>query len=515
MSLPHRAVTVAGLLLGLPVVLALWVLTPTAMADPADPEPSPAPGPAELVAPDPSPSAEDLGDLPSEGDGGGGGWFDNWFGGLFGGGWFDLPGTISDAIMDFIAELIESAAEPFLGLLGETLLATPAMSTHPVLVEMWTTSWGLALGSYVLLVMAGGLTLMGYETVQTRYAVKQIAPRIVLGLVAASLSLLVMGHAIDLSNALSAAILGSDAEGLGEGLARMLLGDTLGGGNPVHLLVLALVLLVLVAGVLVGYLVRVAVIALLAVSGPLALACHGLPQTEGVAKLWWRALAGALVIQVAQSTTLAVGLRLFFAPGNSLLVPAGPGELGTLLAGLCMFWVLWKIPGWATQVILRGTPATVPHAPAPVRMLRGAALAMLLHRYLPARPTPTRPPPATTGRHLPPPSAGGRSRPPTNPPGPGAPPTPKPVKPAPSLVPSARTSAPPASAGSAVSRAAPPPKSSAGPPAVPTSFRPPVPEPPRTTPARRATAPVDHAAPLFRAPETGPAPPYSSERKKS
>jgi hypothetical protein len=301
------------------------------------------------------------------------------------GGLFDIPGMVADAITGVLGELIELALEPFLGLLGATLLATPQVTGNGTLAGMWGGSLGVASGAYVLLVVAGGVTLMGHETVQTRYTVKQVAPRLVVGLVAAAGSLLVVEHAITVSNALSGAVLDTgDLDTTGQGMASLLLGSVLGRSSPLHLLVLALVLLVLVAAVLVGYLTRVAMVALLAVSGPLALACHALPQTEGVAKLWWRALGGCLAIQVAQATALAVGLRLLFAPGGWVLGLPNPGQLETLLSGLCLFWVLWKIPAWTVQVVLRGTPASMPHTPAPVRALRGVAVGILLHRYLPA-----------------------------------------------------------------------------------------------------------------------------------
>ncbi|MDT0267229.1 hypothetical protein RM844_13130 [Streptomyces sp. DSM 44915] len=470
-----------------------------------------------MGTPGPSPSAEELGDLPAEGDGGGGGfgWLGDWFGGLFGGGVFDLPGMVTDALLAFVAELVEAAGEPFLSLLGETLLTTPDLSGHSVLVDMWTTSWGVALGSYVLLVVAGGLTLMGYETVQTRYALKQIAPRLVLGLVASGLSLLVVGHGVELSNALSAAILGGGLlDGGGPALARMLMGDTLGGGNPAHLLILALVLVVLVASVLVGYLVRIAVVALLAVCGPLALSCHGLPQTEGVATLWWRGLGGALLIQVAQSAALAMGVRLFLAPGNSLLVGRA-GQLETLLSALCLFWVLWKIPGWVVQVILRGTPVSMPHAPAPVRALRGVAMAMLLYRYLPGRPGAAGRAGAAGAAPPPSPPGGGLGRRPGPPRGPRPPTAPAPVSFGPAaarphgaaprpVIPRPRVQrgdAPPNPPPAPPAAALPPPaqaKPRPSPPAGPGLFRPPVVEDP--PPTRRAPAPLPPPRPLFREP---------------
>ena len=437
----------------------------------AEPEPSPGPSP---------PAQEVIDGLPEEA-----GWGSPWD-------FFDLPGAIADALTGFIGELIETALEPFLGLLGATLLATPAVTDNPTLSAMWTGSLKIALVAYVVLVIAGGVTLMGYETVQSRYAFKHIAPRAVIGVVAAAFSLLVVARAVDLSNALSTAIVeGAELEATGKGMAEMLLGGALTGGSPVHLMVLGLVLVVMVAAVLVGYLARVAVVALLAVCGPLALSCHGLPQTEGIARLWWRALGGCVAIQVCQSTALAVALRLFFAPGNTLLGLPDPGQLETLLAGVCVFWVLWKIPGWTVQVILRGSPATMPHAPAPVRMLRGVALAMLLHRHLPlgGRTAAARTAPAVPGRsvNVSPPPAGAVLAV-------GPPPV---ASPSPGLAPAASAGDSPSASSPAAEKPFASPLAAAGQPPDPPAFFPPTPEPPPLPPTRAGARPP---APVFRSP---------------
>ncbi|MFJ2348149.1 hypothetical protein [Streptomyces antimycoticus] len=227
-------------------------------------------------------------------------------------------------------------------------------------------------GIYVLFVTAGGITVMGYETVQTRYALKQIAPRLLIGMIASAMSLTVMGKAIALGNVLSHAIVGIDMADAGQGLVDRALPFSLFGapGLKIYLLIVSIVMIVLILAVLIGFVVRVAVMALLAVSGPLALACHAHPLTDPVARLWWRGLAGCLVIQVAQSMTFIVALQLFFAPGATALGIPYSDQLGTMLAGLALFWVLFKIPRWTMQVVFRSTPIHNPHAPTAVRLLR-------------------------------------------------------------------------------------------------------------------------------------------------
>ncbi|MEU7487553.1 hypothetical protein [Streptomyces sp. NPDC042319] len=292
---------------------------------------------------------------------------------------------IVNAITSFLGKLIEEAMQPVRELLADTLLATPDVTKQADVRRMWSSTLGIAVSVYVLLVLAGGVTVMGHETVQTRYALKQIAPRLLLGLIAATASLTVMGKVIGLSNAVVQAVMGTDLSDAGKGLVERILPFALFGapGLKLYLSILSSVVITLVVAVLVGFIVRVAIMALLAVTAPLALSCHGHPATDPIARLWWRGLAGCMVIQIAQSVTFILALKLFFAPGATLLGIPKPNQLGTLLAGMALFWVLFKIPSWTVQVILRGTPAHNPHAPAALRVLRHLAMYRLMGRYLP------------------------------------------------------------------------------------------------------------------------------------
>jgi hypothetical protein len=94
--------------------------------------------------------------------------------------------------------------------------------------------------------------------------------------------------------------------------------------------------LLLVAGVVVtglavvlaaSYVRRVAVLVALTVAAPLALACHGLPHTEAVARWWWRATAACLAIPVAQSLVLICAVRVFFHHGSDRLLGLGGARL--------------------------------------------------------------------------------------------------------------------------------------------------------------------------------------------
>ncbi|MBC9719386.1 hypothetical protein H9Y04_43440 [Streptomyces sp. TRM66268-LWL] len=291
---------------------------------------------------------------------------------------------IVKAITVFLGQLIEQVMKPIRELLADTLLSTPDVTEQQPIRALWTSMLGITAGIYVLFVTAGGVTVMGYETVQSRYALKQIAPRLLIGMIAAALSLTVMGKAIGLANALSHAVMGTDLSDAGQGLVERMIPAVLFGlaGLKLYALLLAIVMIVLILAVLVGYIVRIAVIALLAVSAPLALSCHAHPATEGVARMWWRALAGCLTIQVAQSITFIVALKLFFAPGATFLGFPKPSQLGTLLAGVALFWILFKIPGWCLRSVFRSSSSMF----GPLGMVQTAVKWRLMNRVLSAIP---------------------------------------------------------------------------------------------------------------------------------
>jgi hypothetical protein len=183
-------------------------------------------------------------------------------------------------------------------------------------------------------------------------AIKDVLPRIVFAAIAVNASLSVAGLIISTADSLSEAVLGQgvDPAQATVVLRQLVLGSLADGGIFVVLLggVVAVLAIVLLA----TYVVRLALVILLIVAAPICLVCHALPQTEGLAKLWWRAFAGTLAVQVAQSLVLITALRVFLASGGpSNLGIASTGGLVDLLVSACLCWVLVKIPGWVSRVV--------------------------------------------------------------------------------------------------------------------------------------------------------------------
>lgn len=281
----------------------------------------------------------------------------DWLGGLFGsGGLLDIPGAILNAITGLLGKLVEEAAQPLLDLLGQSLLATPDVAANQSIRNAWAVSLSIVAGVYVLFIVAGGALVMGYETVQTQHAAKQIVPRLVVAFIVAAMSLQVMHVGIELANAIAQRILGQgiDGKGVVQQLAVALIRGATGAG--LFFLIMIVVALVVLVAVLLGFMIRTALVLTLAACAPLALACHALPATDGLARLWWRAFGGCLVIQVAQSTVLIIGLRTFYGSNDNVFGFATSDGLGSVLAGICLFYILLKIPGWATRIIFQSVP---------------------------------------------------------------------------------------------------------------------------------------------------------------
>ena len=266
---------------------------------------------------------------------------------------WDLEGCISGAVNQFLRALVTDALNPMLALLSDTLLSTPNPSQLPRLVELWTGSWEILLAGYALLVAAAGILLMGYETVQSRYTLRELAPRIVLGFCAGALSLTGASAAIEATNAVTAAVLagGVDETTGADALQRLITpafapgGD--GGGGGLFALVLGVVMAAVLLALLLTFIVRVALMIVLVAGAPIALMFHALPHTDGIARWWWRTFTALLAIQLGQSLTLVAGLQVLLSPGGFGLfgLPNDDGLI-TLLVTLALLYILFKIPFW-------------------------------------------------------------------------------------------------------------------------------------------------------------------------
>jgi hypothetical protein len=258
---------------------------------------------------------------------------------------FSITGCVTNAINGFFRGIVTDALNPLLDLLSQTLLTTPTPDSIPRIGQLWDNSWQILLVSYALLILIAGVLVMGYETVQTRYSIKEIAPRVVVGFLAGALSLWLATQGIEIANALAQSVMGGgvDATTAADTLKNLVLGSLNGG---IFIIFIGLALAGMLLALLVTYVVRVALTLLLIAGAPLVLMFHALPQTEGIAYWWYKAYGGVLVIQVGQSGVLIIAFRVFLAPGGFTLFGPTVSGLANLLIAIALLYVLFKIPFW-------------------------------------------------------------------------------------------------------------------------------------------------------------------------
>ncbi|MEW9532818.1 hypothetical protein [Microbispora sp. NPDC049125] len=264
---------------------------------------------------------------------------------------FGIGGWITSQINAWFADLVGYAIKPLLDTLAATFLTTPSIGSQSRIADLWHASLIIANGSFIVFATVGAILVMGYETVQTRYAIKEILPRFVLAFLATNTSLLLTSTAIDAANALVQAVLGQgfDAHRAANAIRFLVM---VSGNTQIFYILLILVAVVLLVALLITFVLRVALTTLLVVAAPLALACHALPQTHGLARLWWRIFTGLLVIQICQSLTLATAVRVFFNQGGREAVGLyGKGQLYNILLALVLLIILVRIPGWVSRAM--------------------------------------------------------------------------------------------------------------------------------------------------------------------
>jgi hypothetical protein len=273
---------------------------------------------------------------------------------------WDLPGRVRQAINDWFRGLVLDALTPTLDLVGRTVLSTPGLASNPQIAGLWQISLIAADALLVLCLILGAGLAMSHETMQSRYALKDLVRRLVFAGIAANASLSLIDQLGTVANALASAFLGdgASAASAGASLQNFVVGGLAGGGIFVTLLGLACA--VAAVALLILYLLRAALIVMLACAAPLVLLCHLFPQSEGLAQLWWRALAAAFGIQVTQALVLAACVRVFFAGGGGGLGLAVGGSVVNLLLCLCLLVVLVRIPFWAKELAFgsRGSAGT-------------------------------------------------------------------------------------------------------------------------------------------------------------
>lgn len=272
-----------------------------------------------------------------------------------------LPGPLFDGAFSWLSALLVGALKLLWGLLSGFALTNPDVTWLPQVREVSGRCLLVVNTVYVLAILAAAILVMTRETVQVRYGIADLAPRLLIGLVAANLSAPLCKALVETANAFTQALTGDSIDSAHsiDQLNHTIAAASASAGGPLGFLatLIVLLLVVLTVGLLANWLVRTGLLVMLVGVAPLALACHGLPHTDAVAVLWWRSMAATLGVVAAQAFALHTTLSVFLSAESNLPalgIPFDPGGTVNLLITTCLLWMTVRIPSLARRFVVRG-----------------------------------------------------------------------------------------------------------------------------------------------------------------
>jgi multisubunit Na+/H+ antiporter MnhF subunit len=268
----------------------------------------------------------------------------------------DVTSQVIDAINGWLQSLADHLLRPALAAAGQLLFQTPTFDSIPEVSRTWAVVRDVTDGLFVIVLLAAGVMVMASGTFESRYSVKALIPRIVLAAIAANASLALCGALIKLDNALVSGVVGPDpGTTTFDQLASMVQGPHTSDqvvGSLVGLA--AAVLAILLVGLYIG---RDIVLVVATVLSPLAMATYALPQTDEIARIWWRVFSALLFVQVIEAILVELGLQLL---RHTDWLGGPTSDLVSGLVLITLLFLLFKIPfaayHWAFRHPLSQSP---------------------------------------------------------------------------------------------------------------------------------------------------------------
>jgi hypothetical protein len=220
-----------------------------------------------------------------------------------------------------------------------------------VIAHFQPTAVVVADASLALAVVWGSYHIMFAHGLRSLYSVRVLLPRVLLSVVLVNFSLPLLQAAIDVNNALCAAVL---SIGVSFDPGSITAFRDFGSGPALTVIVVA-ALFAGYAVLAVAYALRYSLLIVLAITAPLAALLFVLPDTHHYARKWGSLFVSTLLMQPLQLLILQVGLQL------DLGTPAwNPGRHLFALATLLL---AFKVPGalHATSTVGTHAMTTVKH----------------------------------------------------------------------------------------------------------------------------------------------------------
>jgi hypothetical protein len=272
-----------------------------------------------------------------------------------------MPDWLTNALMDNLVGWVAAKVIDLLGglltLLASSLFTSPDVTVLPQVKSIADKSALVVNACFILAILAVGIATMTGDSLQMRYGVKELVPRLVVGFGLSVFSVPLTGELISIANALTVSMTGSTApttetvtfvtERINAALSDK--------SSALLVAVIGLLIVVLMFMLVGSWLARIGVLLILAGISPVALASYATPWTRGIGDLWWRTAVGSLVTPTLQAVGFSTGIDLLTNPHSNLPILLGvPGsDTLNLLLVAGVLWVTVKIPSMLRKFTMR------------------------------------------------------------------------------------------------------------------------------------------------------------------
>lgn len=262
-----------------------------------------------------------------------------------------------DGLVGWLAEAVTDLLGGLLAFLTSTIFVSPDVTAWPQVRSIADISALVVNACFVLAIIAVGVATMVGDSLQLRYSLKELAPRLVVGFVLSAFALSLTAVLIDIANALTVSLTGTSAPTtetvtfVRARVAAAMTDET----NALLTALIGLVIVVLMFALGGSWLARIAILIVLAAVVPVALACYATPWTQSVAELWWRTMLACLATPTLQAVVFSAGINLLTDPEANLPILLGlPGsDTVNLLLVIVVLAVTIRIPATIRRHVTR------------------------------------------------------------------------------------------------------------------------------------------------------------------
>jgi hypothetical protein len=265
-----------------------------------------------------------------------------------------------NSMIEWLAERVQGMLSGLVSLLTASVFTSPDVTVFPQVQLLVERSSEVVNAVFVLAIIAAGAIGMTHGTLQIRYQVKDLVPRLVVGFIAANFGVSLCAKLIEVANAVTAAMAGETASGprVIEFVKARILSAMTDPAAAVLAVIVGLIIVVLCYLLMISWFGRIVALIVLAGIAPAALACCALPQTLPAAQLWWRSLLGCLATPLLQALFFSTSVDLLLDPEHNVPIllgigPAPATDVFNLFIAAGLLWLTVRIPRLLGRYVMR------------------------------------------------------------------------------------------------------------------------------------------------------------------